>query len=301
MSPHEFAIELPHLTLAAQSWGDPAQPPLLAVHGWLDNAASFATLAPLLASRFHVVAIDLPGHGRSAHRGAGAWYHYAEYLADIQAAAVALGWTRFSLLGHSLGGATASIFAAAQPESVENLLLIESLGPLTAAPEQALEQLRRGLRQRAEFAAKTLRVFADPAMAVRARMQANDLSEATATALVERGLAAVPGGWSWSSDARLTLASPLRYTEAQIQNILHGIAAPTCVVFAEPATSYLPAAMMQARADCVNGIEVHRLRGNHHLHMEHADIVAAVFHAFCERLQATPRAPTDRSGATVPP
>lgn len=283
MSPHDFTIELPHLTLAAQGWGDATLPPLLAVHGWLDNAASFAMLAPLLASRFHVVAIDLPGHGRSAHRPPGAWYHYVEYLADIQAVAAAFGWKRFSLLGHSLGGATASIFAAAQPAVVERLLLIESLGPLTAAPELALEQLRRGLDQRAGFGAKTLRVFADAETAIRARMQANDLGEAAATALVERGLAAVPGGWSWSSDARLTLASPLRYTEAQIQNILRGISAPTCVVLAEPATSYLPPAMMQARADCVADIDVHHLPGNHHLHMEHAAAVAAVFHAFCMR------------------
>lgn len=286
MAPREFTIELPHLTLAALGWGDSALPPLLAVHGWLDNAASFTALAPLLASRFHVVAIDLPGHGRSAHRPVGAWYHYVEYLADIQAVATALGWRRFSLLGHSLGGAVASIFAAAQPDAVENLLLVESLGPLTAAPEFALDLLRRGLAQRADFATKALRVFADPAVAVRARMQANDLGEAAATALVERGLAAVPGGWSWSSDARLTLASPMRYTEAQILNILRGVAAPTCVVLAEPATSYLPTTMMQTRADCVSMIEVHHLRGNHHLHMERAEDVAAVFQAFCTRKSA---------------
>ncbi|MBL8300888.1 MAG: alpha/beta fold hydrolase [Rhodanobacteraceae bacterium] len=291
MSPREFAIELPHLTLAAQAWGDAALPPLLAVHGWLDNAASFAALAPLLASRFHIVAIDLPGHGRSAHRPAGAWYHYVEYLADIQATVTALGWARFTLLGHSLGGAIASMYAAARPDSVERLLLIESLGPLTAAPEQALEQLRRGLDQRAEFGAKPLRVFADPAIAVRARMQANDLSEAAATALVERGLAAVPGGWSWSSDARLTLASPLRYTETQIQNILRGIVAPTCVVFAEPSPPYLPMATMQARASCVPWVETHRLPGNHHLHMEHAPAVSAVFHAFLQKSCSAARDP----------
>ncbi len=284
MSAREFSIELPHLTLAAQCWGDETLPPLLALHGWLDNAASFGALAPLLASRFHVVAIDLPGHGRSGHRPPGGWYHYVEYLADIQAVAQALGWRRYSLLGHSLGGATASIFAAAQPDAVETLLLIESLGPLTAAPDAALEQLRRGMSQRAGFSTKLLRVFPDMSLAIRARAQANNLSETAATALVERGLAAVPGGWSWSSDARLTLASPLRYTEAQIQNILRGIAAPTLVVLAQPTTPYLPEAMMRARAACVADITMQHLPGNHHLHLENAAQVATAILAFCDRV-----------------
>lgn len=286
MAPRELTIELPHLTIAAQSWGDSGLPPLLAIHGWLDNAGSFAELAPLLAGRFHVVAIDLPGHGRSAHRPAGGWYHYVEYLADIQAVAQALGWARFSLLGHSLGGATASIYAAAQPEAIDRVLLIESLGPLTTAPELALEQLRRGLRQRAAFDGKALRVFPDKTPAVRARMHANGLSERAATALVERGITAVSGGWSWASDARLTLASPQRFTEAQIHTILRGIAAPTFVVLAVPAAPYLVDAMMQSRAECVADIEVCRLPGNHHLHLEDAAAVAAELHAFCERVAA---------------
>lgn len=281
--PREICLELPHLQVAAQAWGDPALPPLLAVHGWLDNSASFAVLAPHLCDRFHVVAVDLPGHGRSQHRAPGSWYHYVEYLADIQGVAVALGWSRYTLLGHSLGGATAAIFAAARPESVERLLLIESLGPLTAAPEAALEQLRTGMNQRAAFREKTLRVFADQDIAVRARRQVSDLSESTARLLVERGMNAVPGGWSWSTDPRLTLSSPLRYTEAQILNLLRGIAAPTLCVLAEPATSYLPSAMMQARANCIPQIEVVHLAGNHHLHMERADAVAAEIRAFCTR------------------
>ncbi|WP_313914645.1 alpha/beta hydrolase [Tahibacter sp.] len=289
MSARELTIELPHLTLAAQSWGDEALPPLLALHGWLDNAASFGALAPLLASRFHVVAIDLPGHGRSGHRPPGGWYHYVEYLADIQAVTQALGWQRYSLLGHSLGGATASVFAAAQPDAVQTLLLIESLGPLTVAPDAALEQLRRSMSQRVACSAKSLRVFPDASLAIRARMQVNDLSEAAASALVERGLAAVPGGWSWSSDVRLTLASPLRYTEAQIHNILRGIAAPTLVLLAQPAASYLPDAMMRARAACVADITLQHLPGNHHVHLENPAPVAAAILAFCDRVAASAR------------
>ncbi len=69
----ELSLELPHLRLAAQAWGDPQLPRLLALHGWLDNAASFDRLAPLLCGHFHIVAIDLPGHGRSGHRPPGTW------------------------------------------------------------------------------------------------------------------------------------------------------------------------------------------------------------------------------------
>jgi len=71
----ELELELPHLRLAAQVWGDPLLPRLLALHGWLDNAASFDRLAPLLCEHFHIVALDLPGHGRSGHRPPGTWYH----------------------------------------------------------------------------------------------------------------------------------------------------------------------------------------------------------------------------------
>ena len=58
--PDAVEIELPlrHVRLAAKAWGDPSDPPLLALHGWLDNAGSFDALAPLLTGR-HVVALAL--------------------------------------------------------------------------------------------------------------------------------------------------------------------------------------------------------------------------------------------------
>ena len=90
---------LPHLTLAAQVWGDDALPPLLALHGWLDNAGSYARLAPLLATRFQLIALDLPGHGHADHVSVGAQYHYTDYVRTVLAAADALALDRYSLLG----------------------------------------------------------------------------------------------------------------------------------------------------------------------------------------------------------
>lgn len=263
--------------LAAKAWGDAARPPLLALHGWLDNAGSFDRLAPLLAGDRRVVALDLRGHGRSSHLPPGEWYHYVDRFDELRAVFDHFGWTRAGLLGHSLGGTLASLFAALHPERVGELRLVEALGPLTREPAATLAELRRALDQRAAYASRRpLRVFPDLDAAIAARMAVNDLGETAARAIVERGIVAVDGGFVWSSDPRLTLASPVRFTEAQVLAMLAGIRAPTVLVLAEPATSYLPTAMMDARAAQVPGIRVVRLAGNHHLHLENAEAVAAV-------------------------
>jgi len=271
----DIRLDIAHGALAAKRWGDASLPPLLALHGWLDNAGSFDALAPLLADRWQVVALDLRGHGRSSHIAPGAWYHYVDYFDDIRAALDALAWPRASLLGHSLGGTLASLFAAIYPERVEQLLLIEALGPLTRTLDDALPRLREALDQHASFGTRRpLRVFASLDDAIAARRAVNDLSEAAARAIVARGVREVDGGVVWSSDPRLTLVSPQRYTEDEVLTMLAGIRAPTRLVLADPTTSYLPAAMMDSRASRVADIRVVRLAGHHHLHLEKAAEVA---------------------------
>lgn len=275
MRARDIELVLPGQRLAVRVWGDESLPKLLALHGWLDNAASFDALAPLLCRHFHIAAIDFPGHGRSDWRPPGAWYHYVDYLSDALAAADALGWNRFGLLGHSLGGAVASMLAGACPDRIERLLLIEGLGPLTQAVEQALAQLQRAFVERAAAAEKTPRVFADLDEAISARIRANDLSRAAARMLVERGVKPVEGGLTWSTDPRLLLASPVRYTEDQILAVLRGIRAPTGLILAEPEQPYMPRTAMDRRIAQVAGLEVVRIAGTHHLHLEDGAPVAA--------------------------
>ena len=264
----ELTLPLPRLRLAARTWGDPALPPLLALHGWLDNAASFDRLAPLLCGHFHIVALDLPGHGRSDWRAPGAWYHFVDGPGDVLAVADALGWTKFSLLGHSLGGAIASMFAALLPDRIARLLLIEALGPISGDTEHVLAQWQRALVERARCVEKNLRVFATPDEAIAARMQANGLSRDAAALLVARGIKSVPGGFTWSSDPRLTLTSPLRLTEDQVLAVLAGIRAPTVLIAAQPAAPYVQRDLMLRRIAQIEDIAVHQLTGSHHLHLE---------------------------------
>ncbi len=275
MQAEELELSLPQARLRAKRWGSPSQPPLLALHGWLDNAASFDRLAPLLAERWQVVALDLRGHGRSAHLPPGVWYHYVDAFDDIGATFEYFGWQRASLLGHSLGATLVSLYAALEPARIDQLLLVEGLGPLSTRPEDALARLRDALAERLRFRARRpLRVFPTLDDAVAARARAGGLSAAAARPIVARGLEQVVGGWVWSSDPRLTLASAVRFTEAEILVMLGAIRAPTTLVLADPPTPYLQPPLMTPRIASVSGIRVERLAGHHHLHLEQPAQVA---------------------------
>lgn len=286
--PRERRFALRHLELAARTWGDPGLPPLLAVHGWLDNAGSFDALAPLLADRHHVIAVDLAGHGRSEHRPIGGWYPYVDYLDELGELVATLGGGPIDLLGHSLGATLVAVYAAIVPQAVGRLLLVEGLGPIANDPAKTLEQLQRALAARERFKPGGLRVFPTIDAAVDARRRAGDLSERAARAIVERGTVAVDigdggPGFRWSSDPRLTLPGAQRFTEDQLAPVLEGIRAKTLLVLAEPAAPYLPPQMIERRIARVADIEVVRLAGTHHVHLERADAVAALMRRFLDR------------------
>ncbi|MBD8874246.1 alpha/beta fold hydrolase [Rhodanobacter sp. DHB23] len=272
-APRERRIALPHLTLAAQEWGDASAPPLLALHGWLDNAGSFTALAPLLADGLRLIALDLPGHGHSDHLPAGAGYHYLDHVRAVLATLDALELPRCSLLGHSLGAGIASLVAAAAPARIERLHLIEGLGPLGDDGTHTLQRYRDALAA-PPADGKALRLFRSIGQAASARAIASGLDAELALPIIERGLGETAGGWQWRSDPRLVRPSAIRLAEAQIHALLAGIEAPTALLLSQPATPYLPAAQMEARAACVPGIEVERMAGGHHLQLEHPQAVA---------------------------
>lgn len=270
----ELRIDTAFGEIAALHWGDSGAPPLLALHGWLDNAGSFARLAPLLAAQRHVIALDLPGHGHSAWLPATTRrYHIVDQVDHVLDVADALNLERFDLLGHSLGAGIASLVAAAAPVRIGKLALIEGLGPLADDGSQTLARWRDAHAQRTT-PRRMPRVFASIEPAIRARVAAGGLHADEARPIVERNLREVEGGHAWRSDPRLRLTTPLRIAEAQLRRLLAGIEAPTLLLLAEPATPYLPPALMEARASCVADIRTAHVAGPHHLHIRHAPEVA---------------------------
>lgn len=279
MTLSEFSCELPFGQLRGLRGGTPGGRRVLALHGWLDNAASFVPLAAQLPD-LDLVLLDLPGHGHSASLPPGAEYTLSGAIGNVLAVADALGWARFTLLGHSMGAGIASMVAAAAPERIEALVAIEALGGLSEAEGATATRLRDAVASARALGERPLRVFPSVETAMRARMMANQLDEASARLLVERGVQTVAEGYSWRSDQRLTLPTAVRMTEAQIANLVAAIACPTQVIYATPAQAYFPEPLRSARAALLRAGRLATLDGIHHLHMQHPEAVAAIVRDF---------------------
>lgn len=101
--------------------------PLLLVHGFGNDAHIWDDLAPLLAPHYRVLALDLRGHGDSAHDPA-LRYDYGDHVRDVEAVVSALGIARMVLIGHSLGGRSALLFAGAHAAQLAGLVVVDT-GP----------------------------------------------------------------------------------------------------------------------------------------------------------------------------
>ena len=250
--------------------------PVMALHGWLDNAGSFTGLADHLAG-INLVAVDFPGHGLSRARPEGARYYFDDYVFDVLTIADALGWKQFHLLGHSLGGAVASLVGAAAPDRVVSMTLIEGLGPISAPADRTASGWRKAVKA---SRLRTRKVHVNREAAVSARASNSDLTVAEAGILAERGLKSDDGGFRWSHDQRLTWPSTHRYTEAQVLDLLKAIKAPVLNIYSDPPSGILPARILERRLGALGQRRLFSHPGGHHLHMQHPAVIGPVIKEF---------------------
>jgi pimeloyl-ACP methyl ester carboxylesterase len=129
-------VDIGEMTLSVAEAGAGGRP-LLLVHGFTGAKEDFTALVdPLAARGWHAVTFDLRGHGSSdAPAGADA-YALAAFVGDTLGLADALGWERFALVGHSMGGAVAQRLVLDHPGRVGALALVSTFhGPLEIDPD----------------------------------------------------------------------------------------------------------------------------------------------------------------------
>ena len=156
------------VNLTAKEWGRSGYLPVIALHGWLDNAASFDRMLPYMKN-LHVVAPDLAGHGPSGHRSEDSGYDIWSDIADVMAVADQMGWDTFALLGHSRGAIIAGLVSGTFPDRISHAVLIDGYVPTPVDDGNSAKQLAKAIHENKRFGQASPTAFRDFDHAVQAR------------------------------------------------------------------------------------------------------------------------------------
>jgi pimeloyl-ACP methyl ester carboxylesterase len=269
-----YKIKLSHIELAATDWGDENGRPILALHGWLDNMASFYPLLKdttwLIDNNFRLITIDWAGHGYSDHRVEGQQYHLLEYVQDLYEVIDFLKLSKVSILAHSMGGNIASLYAGAFPETIDKLILLEGLSPLTQEASEGPSQLAKAIRSRGNQQSK--KIFDDITPVLKARKFGTDLSDESVKLLIDRNMKEIEQGYCWRTDARVRLPSYLRLTPDQAQAFINNLSMPVLFLYGREGFVQKYAEFNEMIKKFKH-IQTKELDGGHHLHMQYPEEV----------------------------
>lgn len=267
-SPRQVEFDIQGRRFAAELWGSTDGHPVIALHGWLDNCHSFYPLAPLL-DNVQLLALDMAGHGHSEHRSPDASYHIWDDVREILLIAREMGWSRFSLVGHSRGAIIAAMVAAVAPQTVARLVLIEGILPQTIPATDAAMQLKKFIDRYIAWDGVSKGHETIDSL-VSSRMKAGfGVSEIPARLLTMRNTEQVGMYYYWRTDPRLRMPSPQMLTDTEAWSYVMAIVAPTLVIFASDGLGKQSGHLLEAVKSMPN-ISVMILPGSHHLHMEDA-------------------------------
>lgn len=224
------------LRLHYLDWGNEAAPLLILVHGGRDHAHSWDWVARALRATYHVVALDLRGHGDSEW-ASGSMYSVVDSVLDLVCLIDTLAADSVTLIGHSYGGAVVALFAGIYPEKVSQLVVIEGLGvPLRMLQEvqedAAWVRIRNWVKKTKGYVRHRMRKYPNMEEGVQRMRSANEhLSLEQAEHLTQHGLRKnEDGSYSWKYDPLSRALSPLRYSESELQELRSRIDCPTLLL-----------------------------------------------------------------------
>ncbi|GIY66786.1 serine hydrolase-like protein 2 [Caerostris extrusa] len=290
----EIEIPVPYGKIAAKAWGNEKAYPVLAFHGWLDNCGTFDRLIPLLSDKFYFVAIDAPGQGRSSHIPPGTLYTDMSIMIDFKRVADFLGWEKFHIMGHSLGGAFALMFSSIFPDLVSKVVLIDIAKPMSTSLDLVLDLKISGISRFMKIEKKLLNpppVY-EPESAVERLIKGmhNEISEEGARALLKRGSkpSSCGKGIIFTRDLRFkpTEFLSMRSHDANEQFMSH-LRCELLVILAnhtgpyyQPDEPEIVTRFLDFYAKNLEDFTLERVDGNHFVHLNNPEIVAPLINKF---------------------
>jgi len=287
-------LPLRGLESCVREWGPPEGTPVFLLHGWMDSGATWqfvvdALLAQAPSPSYRLIAPDWRGFGDSAWCDHGYWF--PDYLADLEALLEAIAPREAAVLvGHSMGGNVAGLYAGIRPERVRALALLEGFGLPEHHPEEAPRRYRAWLEQlTSPPALKAPESIEEFALRLCRRHPRLPLERARFVAA--SWLRQTPEGrLAFRADPRHKIINPIPYRLEEAKSCWRAVAAPCLWLWGEE--SEFPrrlAADWEARKACFRRWEGKAIaQAGHMMHHEQPEAVAQALGEFIERAVQTP-------------
>jgi pimeloyl-ACP methyl ester carboxylesterase len=269
-------------------WGSDSAKKIVMLHGWMDVSASFQFVVDCLGHDWQVIAPDWRGYGLTDRSGADC-YWFADYLGDLDAILEHYSPDEpANLVGHSMGGNVAMIYAGVRPERIAKLVNLEGFGLPATKPEQAPGRYAKWLAELREPPA--MRGYAGPEE-VAARLQKTNprLSDERAAFLARHWAAPnARGEWEILGDPAHKLANPVLYRVEEVLACWREIIAPVLWVEAAETETWRWMGSKEAartenerRMACIPNVRAETVAGaGHMLHHDQPQAVAALIEDF---------------------
>jgi pimeloyl-ACP methyl ester carboxylesterase len=272
-------LDIRGLRYHCRIWGEAGRPRVFMLHGWMDVSASFQFLVDALKADWQIIAPDWRGYGLSAWGPADS-YWFPDYMGDLDRLLAHFEPERpATLIGHSMGGNIASMYAGVRPERVAHLVNLEGFGMSRSDPIKAPARYAQWLGQLAEKPGfRDYTGFA--ALAARMRETNPRLTEARAAFLARHwGREKPDGRVELRSDPAHKLINPVSYQLEEAMACWRNVAAPVLWIDGSDSETmkrmHLNAGDHEARKACFRKLSAHTIQdAGHMLHHDQPERLA---------------------------
>ncbi|EDV24979.1 uncharacterized protein TRIADDRAFT_56446 [Trichoplax adhaerens] len=278
----ELSVAVPWGTMAAKSWNSECTKIIIGIHGWQDNANSFDKLIPLLPKGIRYIILDLPGHGKSSYFPPGTMYEMQRYIMSLHFFVKGLKLDKFSLMGHSLGGAVCCLYSGTFPNNVYELIILESICAASGEPERLVNLFSEGLDSFVKGEFRTAKPYPSIDAAVeRLKLANNSLTDDAAKILIDRGTVKSENGYLFVRDPVLYQSTLRMAREVQLE-IVSRIKAKTLIVLAEDGfilkgvDAAVLARLLEAYKKSTSLYKQVTVPGKHHIHLTDPESISQI-------------------------
>ena len=238
-APRQKTVDSQGLTIHYLEWGEPSGEPLVLVHGFLDLAYSWQLFASELLTRsqrpLRIIAPDCRGHGDSAWVGAGGYYHFPDYVLDLDCVLRSAGVGPVKLIGHSMGGTISFLYTGTFPDRVDKLVLIEGIGSVGMQFADAPRRMEQWIAEVNQRGRNHFRQYSSIEAGASQLRQTNPrlsagFAQDLARAAMKQHDKGNKGKWIWKFDPLHRTATPQPFYTDQAVEFLRLIDCPVLIV-----------------------------------------------------------------------